>query len=184
MNVVIQFIYNDQTVEFLPGENVMVNATQMASIFGKEVNEFTSNKSTKLFIKACLKTGNSRFLKVKYESDLIDSKQKSGTWMHRILALKFAAWLDPNFEVWVFATIDKILLGHYKEQKEATTAKLLAERELELKREELLEKYPDFIDFLKIEGKITDAEKRRMKAIRESVKQLKMDLFEELQEVS
>ncbi|MCD4680679.1 MAG: KilA-N domain-containing protein [Bacteroidales bacterium] len=181
MKEVVHFIYNEQSIDFLPsGENVMVNATQMAEIFGKQVNEFTSNKNTQSFINECLKNGNSRFLGIKNQSDLIDSKQKSGTWMHRILALKFAAWLDPKFELWVFITIDQILLGHYKEQKEATTAKILAERELELKKNELLEKYPEFIDFLKIEGKISDAEKRRLKAIRDSVKQLKLDLFEQV----
>ena len=97
--------------------------------------------------------------------------------MHRILALKFAAWLDPDFEVWVFETIDNLLLGHYKEQKEATAEKLKAEQELELKKQELIKKYPEFIDFLAIEGKITDAEKRRLKAIRASVAQLRLDLF-------
>ena len=34
--------------------------------------------------------------------------------MHRVLALKFAAWLDPAFELWVFCTIDKILFDHYR----------------------------------------------------------------------
>jgi phosphatidylserine/phosphatidylglycerophosphate/cardiolipin synthase-like enzyme len=64
-------IFNGNEVSFsLDKENnMMVNATEMA------------------------KSGNSRFL----EEDLIVSKQKSGTWMHRILALKFAAWLNPEF---------------------------------------------------------------------------------------
>ena len=99
--------------------------------------------------------------------------------MHRILALKFAAWLDPKFDVWVFETIDRIILGHYRDQREATAEKLMAERELEVKKHELVKKYPEFVDFLVLEGKITEAEKRRIKAIRESVKQLKLDLFQE-----
>jgi hypothetical protein len=157
--------------------------------------DFLKNDDTQNFIQACLrrakktaelrflesgKKENSPFLDIKSESDLVDSKQKSGTWMHRILALKFAAWLDPDFEVWVFETIDKIILGHYKEQKEATAEKLRAERDLEIKKQELIEKYPEFVDFLALEGKITDAEKRRLKAIRDSVKQLKLDLFPEV----
>jgi hypothetical protein len=48
--------------------------------------------------------------------------------MHRILALKFAAWLDPYFEVWVYTTIDKIIFGNYREIKEATVEKLKAEK--------------------------------------------------------
>ena len=194
---VVHFIYNEKDVDFLPSgnDNVMVNATQMAKIFGKLPKDFLKNDDTQNFIQACLrrakktaelrflesgKKENSPFLDIKSESDLVDSKQKSGTWMHRILALKFAAWLDPDFEVWVFETIDKIILGHYKEQKEATAEKLRAERDLEIKKQELIEKYPEFVDFLALEGKITDAEKRRLKAIRDSVKQLKLDLFPEV----
>ncbi len=37
--------------------------------------------------------------------------------MHRVLALKFAAWLNPAFELWVYATIDDILFGSYKEDE-------------------------------------------------------------------
>ncbi|MDR1371256.1 MAG: KilA-N domain-containing protein, partial [Dysgonamonadaceae bacterium] len=54
----------------------------------------------------------------KNDEDLIVSKQKSGTWMHEILALKFAAWLDPDFEVWVYLTIRDILFGAYKEDEQ------------------------------------------------------------------
>lgn len=176
---VVHYIYNEKPVDFDPtnSDNVMVNGTQMAKIFGKDVFQFTRIDDTKKFISACLKPQNCGLLGIKTEEDLIISKQKSGTWMHRILALKFAAWLDPDFEVWVFETIDRIILGHYKEQKEATEAKLKAEKELEIKKQELIEKYPEFVDFLALENKITDAEKRRLKAIRDSIKQLKLDLF-------
>ena len=37
--------------------------------------------------------------------------------MHRILALKFASWLNPDFEIWVYSTIDKILFGSYAEDE-------------------------------------------------------------------
>jgi hypothetical protein len=36
------------------------------------------------------------FLQLKSIDDLIVSRQKSGTWMHRVLAIKFAAWLNPT----------------------------------------------------------------------------------------
>ena len=86
--------------------NVMVNATEMGKIFKKKVSHFIENQNTQDFIKACLNSRNSYYLNVKTEEDLITSKQKTGTFMHRILALKFAAWLNSDFEVWVYATID------------------------------------------------------------------------------
>ena len=95
----------------------MVNATQMAKVFGKNINDFMDNESTKRFVKACLNNGNSRYLKVFSQSDLYRSNQKSGTFMHRILALKFAAWLNPDFEIWVYSTIDNILFGSYAEDE-------------------------------------------------------------------
>lgn len=178
----LNFIYNNQTVDFLPTckDNVMVNATQMAKIFGKKVEAFVRNDDTKNFISEALKSENSRFLNIENESDLIDSKQKSGTWMHRILALKFAAWLDPAFELWVYITIDQILFSNYRDQKEATIQKLQAENDLAKKRHELLEKNPEFIEFLELENKVNEADKKRIKAIRASVNQLKLDFFPSL----
>jgi hypothetical protein len=112
----INFLYNDQEIQFTTGgkNSVMVNATQMAKIYGKQVNDFLSNNATQNFIDECLKNGNSRFLGIENKEDLISSKQKSGTFMHRILALKFAAWLNPEFELWVYFTIDKVLFDHYR----------------------------------------------------------------------
>lgn len=128
---IMKFKFNETEVEFLPSsENVMVNATQMAKIFGKKVENFTRIDDTKDFINECLKNANKRFLGIENEEDLIDSKQKSGTWMHRILALKFAAWLDPAFELWVYTTIDFILFGQYKKMEESI--KQSAKRRVEI----------------------------------------------------
>lgn len=176
---IVKFIYQNQEVDFLPSgnENVMVNATQMAKIFGKEVTFFLRNDDTKRFINSCLKTENSQYLSVSDHDDLVRGKQKSGTWMHRILALKFAAWLDPDFEFWVYATIDKIILGHFKAVKEATETKFRAQIRLENKKAELLEKYPELKDFFNEQDKGSEAEKDRARAIRESLKQMKIDFY-------
>jgi hypothetical protein len=84
------FIFNEKSITFtLDRDNkVMANATEMAKIFNEDLNHFTRLEGTKKFIEACLKTPNLGFLK---EENLIISRQKSGTFMHRVLALKFAA---------------------------------------------------------------------------------------------
>ena len=129
---ILKYRFNETDVDFEFGNSstVMVNATQMAKIFDAQVNEFTSNEKTKSFINECLKNGNSRFISVEKEEDLIVSRQKSGTWMHRILALKFAAWLDPRFELWVYSTIDYILFNHYRMLEESL--KLSAVRKVKI----------------------------------------------------
>ncbi len=145
----MKFIYEGQEVEFnLTEKNLMVNATEMAKVFDKQVSEFLSNQQTQNFIKHCLKNGNSRFLNVKTEQDLVLSKQKSGTWMHRILALKFAAWLNPDFELWVYCTIDDILFGYYREIEE--DMKMSAVRKTKI--EELEKKLFDNREFQMLES--------------------------------
>jgi hypothetical protein len=113
------FEYNGQKVEFeMAGNNVMVNATEMAKIFNDKVANFYRSDSTKLFINA-IKSSHFRVnLNLKSDEDLIQSKGRNGTWMHRVLALKFAAWLNPEFEVWVYLTIDKLLFGEAIERKQ------------------------------------------------------------------
>lgn len=125
MEKTYQFEDNEITFTIDKDKNVMVNATEMAKIFDKKVENFTRIEQTQNFIQSCLKfasidenkTPNSVLFDVKCEEDLIVSRQKSGTFMHRVLALKFAAWLSPDFEVWVYSTIDDILFGAYKDDE-------------------------------------------------------------------
>lgn len=137
-----QFEYNGVVVDFeVNDNNVMVNATQMAKVFNKQVTKFMQLDSTAAFINEALKSENSHYLKVFSQSDLYYSSQKTGTWMHRILALKFAAWLNPSFELWVYSTIDEILFGSYREDEESL--KKIAKLQLEIfKRESEVAKLP------------------------------------------
>lgn len=142
------FKFAQQNIEFdLSNEKLMVNATEMAKPFGKLTKDFLLNDKTKAFINECLNKDNSPYLNVVTEEDLVTSKQKSGTWMHRILALKFAAWLDPSFELWVFRTIDEILFAEYRKLEQ--TLKERAQRRN--KMEELQKKLRENPEFLELE---------------------------------
>jgi hypothetical protein len=133
-----EFKFKESVVYFeISDKNVMVNATQMAKTFNEDINHFTRLDSTKKFIEACLKTPDVGFLNVEKEEDLIISKQKTGTWMHRILAIKFAAWLDPFFEVWVYSTIDELLFGSYKEDEESLRKIARIQSDITKKEDEL-----------------------------------------------
>lgn len=112
METVQIFEYEGKQVEFDLGKtNMMVNATEMAKVYEKRVGDFLANEATKSFIEVLKLTPISVNLEPKTDEEIMITKGRSGTWMCRILALKFAAWLDPKFEVWVFETIDKILFG-------------------------------------------------------------------------
>jgi hypothetical protein len=146
------------------GTNLMISATEMAKIFDSKVEPFMRNDKTTAFISECLKSENSRFLGIEKEEDLIISKQKSGTWMHRVLALKFAAWLDPSFELWVYKTIDDLLFGRFKryvaevEHTEKAKQKL---RELEEKKME----DPEYLEIIELRKVIAGSGKRRAMAL-------------------
>lgn len=133
MNPNIQiFSYQENAIEFdFAPKKLMVNATEMGKIFGKLPKDFLKTDETKAFILECLKKDNYPFLNAEKEEDLHIAKQKSGTWMHRVLALKFAAWLNPAFELWVYRTIEEILFGTTKERTQIFTekTKLKAEKE-------------------------------------------------------
>ncbi len=128
------FKYDHQQIEFdLMGDEILVNATEMATIFKKKINDFLRLKETKTFIKELEKRqvqdGNSRLERNSQEDNnpleskklklvsVVHGGRNNGTWMHRKLALKFAAWLHPAFEVWVYSVIDNLLYSAYKEMQ-------------------------------------------------------------------
>lgn len=113
------FQFNGKEIAFeMVGENVVVNATEMAKVFNKEVSGFLRLDGTKSYIQTFCEsedlhsedefTPNGKLIKV------VNGGNHNGTWMERSVALKFAAWLDPHFEVWVYKTIDKLLFGEYE----------------------------------------------------------------------
>lgn len=174
------FKFEESEITFLMSKdnNVMVNATEMAKVFDANVGHFLANDGTEKFINSCLNNRNSDYLNVKTREDLVNAKQKSGTLMHRVLALKFAAWLSPDFEVWVYSTIEKLLFGKHVDREKSLERTLLLKNELHelsLKEEKT---GADFERYLKI-----DAELKREKAIRanltrETVTEMQ-SLFEE-----
>lgn len=102
------FLYNGSEITFSKGDNVLVNATQMAKPFNKRCNDFISLKSTnELICSLSAKTGIPA-------TDLVSVNQggtNQGTWMHEDLALVFAQWLSPGFYLWCNDRIKELL--HY-----------------------------------------------------------------------
>lgn len=161
---------------FLKERNVMVNATQMAKVFGKEVTHFLENASTEKFIQACLKTRNSEFLGIEKREDLVFGKQKSGTWMHRVLALKFAAWLNPEFELWVFFTIEELLFGFAKTQSKSIQRTVEIQKRIKVLKEKPDKTGADFVEYLDLETELKGEKNSRTNLTREKFKEA-WDLF-------
>lgn len=167
---------NPITFALIKSVGVMVNATEMAKPFGKQVNEFMSNERTKAFVNEALKSENSSFLNIFSQNDLYYSTPKSGTYMHRILAIKFAAWLNPAFELWVYATIEHILYGkHVKRDTSLGESYQLSneKKELATKEEKTVD---DFNRYLEIEDLLKQEKVKRSLLTRETMTGMK-DMF-------
>lgn len=158
--------YGDNPITFALAKNnsMMVNATEMAKVFDKKVEAFMRNEGTIAFVNEALKSENSRFLGVQDESDLVDSRQKSGTWMHRILALKFAAWLNPAFELWVYSTIENLLFGKHVQREQSFERTLKFQKELDELKDKPQKSGEDFERYLELDRAL-----RHEKAVRKSL---------------
>ena len=104
-----EFDYQGQNIVFELEEGIsMVNATQMAKPFKKKTFDFLRLKQTKAFIEEFEKRGGNSRHEIVRVIQFGDAKLQ-GTWMNERLALKFAAWLNPHFELWVYDRIYELL---------------------------------------------------------------------------
>lgn len=106
MNNPVVYDYKGSQISFISGENVMINATQMAKPFGKEPKHWLLNQSTRDFIQALSEVRNLT------SADLVKVTKggiEQGTWMHEDVALEFARWLNPAFAIWCNDRIKELL---------------------------------------------------------------------------
>lgn len=106
MNNSVVYDYKGSQISFISGENVMINATQMAKPFGKRPNDYLSLPSTNQLLNAITR---------KYgiaENQLVRTERgglNPGTWMHEDVALDFAQWLSVDFRLWCNDRIKDLL---------------------------------------------------------------------------
>lgn len=101
------FNYNGNNVSFRKeGENVFVNATEMAKPFGKLPADFLKTQRTKDFITELTAMKNI------IATDLVIVKNGGsdfGSWMQEDVALEFARWLNPSFAIWCNDRIKELM---------------------------------------------------------------------------
>lgn len=158
------FEYEGKGITFNLGNgDVMVNATEMAKSFGKNINEWKRLPSTFRFLEALGETkGKSHSLITAVEG------RNGGTWMHEDVAIEFARWLSPMFAIWCNDRIKELMktgtTSIYSLPKTFSEALQLAAdqaKELESKKEEiaLLDKLVDTLEpKAKVYNQISDSE--------------------------
>lgn len=105
--------YKGADISFdLPEE--MINATQMAKCFNKQVHEWLRLPSTKEYLGALETTRKFGSLETRGKSlSLVMTKEgrNGGTWLNRNAALEFARWLSPEFSIWCNNAILDLMSG-------------------------------------------------------------------------
>lgn len=94
------------------------NLTAMCQKYEKRVNDFLRLDSTKDFLKTFDDEGFADagfpvtgLARIGKPIEIIkggNDRSLQGTWGHPQVALKLSAWLNPYFERWVYATIEKL----------------------------------------------------------------------------
>jgi|AntRauTorckE5430_2_1112549.scaffolds.fasta_scaffold03334_7 hypothetical protein len=172
----LEFIYQETQIHFLVNPtdaNVMVNATEMAKLFGKETKDFLRLKSTKKYLNRLLEKLNIVADVPRYnEIDLVYSNNKAGTFMDEMVALKFAAWLDVDFEIWVYSCIQDILFGNYKKHWEAHARQEEAKQKMEIIKVQIIENPTSemVIEYFERESQFKQAKNAKTKAIQNQLK--------------
>ena len=83
------------SINFLTeNRKVMVNATEMAKPFGKQVSDWLRLPSFVQFI------DNLEAVRKSHRSELVNQVNGVGTLFHRDVAIEFARWLAPAFGIW------------------------------------------------------------------------------------
>ena len=121
----LKYAYQGSEVTFSNGENVMVNATQMAKAFGKTPAFWLRTEQSKRMIDAIAelqKCNSSDLVQVTYGDD-------GGTWMHEDVALVFAQWLSPEFYLWCNERIKELIKNGVSDIRETPADRM---RELEI----------------------------------------------------
>ena len=96
-------VYENSSITFQVGENLMVNATEMAKAFGKRPAAWLRLPSTVTFMAALGTMRKSHSLTQTIEGT------NGGTWFHEDVAIEFARWLSPKFAIWCNDRIKELL---------------------------------------------------------------------------
>jgi len=166
----LEFMYQETQISFLVNgtdQNVMVNATEMAKLFGKRIDNFLKADHTKRFIKSLETSPNTP----PNGGVLTQWKGRNGMYFDRRLALKFAAWLDSDLEVWIFSTMDEIIFGSYKKHWDAHARQEAAAQEMATLKNELITNggTDAAVAYFEAERNHKNAGKAKTKAIRQQL---------------
>lgn len=109
MNKTVVYDYKGSQISFISGDNVMVNATEMAKSFGKRPVDWLKYQQSQDYINALAEVRNVTSADLVRVTKGGNDKKLQGTWMHEDVALEFARWLNPALAIWCNDRIKELL---------------------------------------------------------------------------
>lgn len=112
----VSFGYEGKTINFKDQKGyVLVNATQMAKVFGKTPKDWLRLQSTEEFLNVLKDSRSADMPNGLFQDDkilvqVIRGGLNQGTWMDEDVALEFSRWLHPKFAIWTNKHIKELLL--------------------------------------------------------------------------
>ena len=122
MNQVQSFNFGNIAVSFRA--DGFLNATVIASHFGKQARDYLKTEQTQQYITALAENLSVKTKILTKENQIVIVKRggsEQGTWLHPKLAIHFARWLDPKFSVWCDEQIEALLNGNVSDGLPAKT---------------------------------------------------------------
>ena len=111
MSEIVSFKFNNIEIPFnLDGgpSNIMVEVTGMAKAYGKKIAEWRRLPSTQKFLNDLMTE-----MGFSHTEDLIYSEKGGAnggcTWMHQLVLIEFARWLDSKFAIWCNKMIIEVI---------------------------------------------------------------------------
>jgi hypothetical protein len=151
-------------------KDVIANASEMAISFNKIPSDFLKLKETENFINLLLERLNEDNEFISYNKSDIAFTKDGSTYMHRKLALKFAFWLNDEFEIWFFEIVDDILFGNYKKHWDAHVIQKSSQLKMQELKQKLLLKSPtkeDVHAYFTAEREFVNARMTKLRAIKD-----------------
>ena len=110
------FIVEQRTKDGYFNSTELLKSWNTINSSNKELKDYLSNKATQEFIKALCEEENLNGEKSPY---LATRGKNGGTWMHPLLFIDFAMWLNPTFKVKVLKFVSDQMLSYRNENGEA-----------------------------------------------------------------
>lgn len=122
MREIKSFKFNNIEIPFaLDGgpSNIMVEVTQMAKAYGKRIAEWRRLPSTQKFLEELMiEMGFSHINELIYSDRSGIEGQRGGgcTWMHQLVLIEFARWLDSKFAIWCNKMIIEVIRQRFMDE--------------------------------------------------------------------